>query len=66
MSSGSREKTVYWDKEGTFTNELFRYINLYDFLLGEYEWIQQESTFWTRNLWDSAGGLYKCELSVDG
>jgi FkbM family methyltransferase len=25
-------------------------------LLGDYQWIQQESTFWSRTLWDAAGG----------
>jgi len=27
-----------------------------DFLQGRYQWIQQESTFWRRSLWDRAGG----------
>ncbi|HSV26304.1 MAG TPA: glycosyltransferase, partial [Sedimentisphaerales bacterium] len=26
------------------------------FLSGDYKWIQQESTFWTRSLWDRSGG----------
>lgn len=30
--------------------------NLYDFLSGNYRWIQQESIFWKRELWDSVGG----------
>lgn len=30
--------------------------NIYDFLLGDWGVIQQESTFWRRNLWDAAGG----------
>ena len=28
-----------------------------DFLMGDYKWISQESTFWRRCLWDKAGGL---------
>lgn len=30
--------------------------NLYDLLAGNYRSIQQESVFWRRSLWDSAGG----------
>jgi glycosyltransferase involved in cell wall biosynthesis len=43
-------------------------VNQYDYLLGRYEWIQQESVFWTRSLWEDAGGRiaddYK--LMIDG
>jgi len=28
----------------------------YDILGGDFKWIQQESTFWRRNLWEQAGG----------
>lgn len=31
-------------------------INLYDVLAGDYRWIQQESVFWRRTLWERAGG----------
>jgi glycosyltransferase involved in cell wall biosynthesis len=30
--------------------------NVYDFLAGKHRWIQQESVFWRRTLWDRAGG----------
>lgn len=30
--------------------------NTYDFLAGDYRWIQQESVFWRRSLWEKAGG----------
>ena len=30
--------------------------NLYDYLVGDWAVIQQESTFWRRSLWDAAGG----------
>ena len=43
-------------------------LNQYDYLLGRYEWIQQESVFWTRSLWEDAGSSiaddYK--LMIDG
>jgi glycosyltransferase involved in cell wall biosynthesis len=30
--------------------------NVYDVLAGDYRWIQQESVFWRRSLWEQAGG----------
>lgn len=30
--------------------------NIYDVLAGDYRWIQQESVFWRRGLWERAGG----------
>jgi glycosyltransferase involved in cell wall biosynthesis len=30
--------------------------NVYDVLAGDYRWIQQESVFWRRELWERAGG----------
>jgi len=30
--------------------------NCYDILAGDYRWIQQESVFWRRSLWERAGG----------
>ena len=32
------------------------YFNVYDVLAGRYRWIQQESVFWRRSLWERAGG----------
>jgi hypothetical protein len=39
-----------------------------DYLRGNYRWIQQESTFWSRDLWLRAGGRLddSCRLAVDG
>src|ERR1051326_2778110 len=36
--------------------------NIYDIVGGKYKWLQQESIFWKRSLWDKAGG--KLDLSV--
>jgi hypothetical protein len=33
-----------------------RYFNVYDILAGNYRWVQQESVFWRRSLWERAGG----------
>jgi hypothetical protein len=44
--------------------------NRYDFLGGRYRWLQQESVFWRRSLWDSAGGRidpaarYACDYAL--
>ncbi|BDX00675.1 glycosyltransferase [Maricaulis maris] len=34
------------------------------FLAGDHLWIQQESTFWRRSLWDEAGGLLDTRFKV--
>lgn len=34
----------------------------FNFYLKEYQWIQQESTFWKRSLWEKAGGYIKRDL----
>lgn len=36
--------------------------NVYDVINGDYRWIQQESVFWRRSLWDKAGG--KLDISI--
>jgi len=33
---------------------------------GDYKWIQQESTFWRRSLWDKAGGKLDTTLKLAG
>lgn len=44
------------------------YINKWDFMGGRYQWIQQESTFWRRSLWNKAGGRIDDSgtLMIDG
>ena len=39
----------------------------YKFFSGHYQWIQQESTFWSRELWNKAGGYIdkNCKLAGD-
>ena len=43
--------------------------NIQDFLNDRHEWIQQESTFWKRSLWEKAGGCineeYKFSIDTD-
>ena len=38
------------------------YWNLYDFLSGNYRWLQQESIFWRRSLWDKSGANLNAEI----
>ena len=38
----------------------------YRYLMQDYEWIQQESTYWTRDLWESAGGYISTEYKYAG
>ncbi len=35
-----------------------------DFLAGDYRWLQQESTFWRRPLWEQAGGALDTRLRL--
>lgn len=46
----------WWNSAGAMTSASRVPINIFDFLLGRYAWIQQESVFWRRELWDKAGG----------
>ncbi len=46
----------FWDLPGRLINVTAKHKSLYDYLLGDYRWIQQESVFFTRNLWERAGG----------
>ena len=39
-------------------------VNLYDYLIGDWPVIQQESTFWRRRLWESVGSGLNEELSI--
>lgn len=56
------------DAQGRIVQFFRRYTNVYDFLMGRYEGIQQEGTFWRRSLWDAAGGSINGDyrFMVDG
>lgn len=57
----------FWNKDDERTAIDIEYKNIYDFMLGRYKWIGQESTFWRRSLWEAAGGRIndKYRLMVD-
>jgi glycosyltransferase involved in cell wall biosynthesis len=44
-----------WSSDDVLSSYPKGHRNMYDFVLGRYAWIQQESTFWRRSLWDRAG-----------
>ncbi|MDH5680485.1 MAG: glycosyltransferase [Spirochaetota bacterium] len=61
-------KNTWFDKKGQIVNAKMVYKNIFNFLTNDYKWIQQESTFWKRSLWENAGGYInlKYEFMVDG
>ncbi|MBB5352648.1 glycosyltransferase involved in cell wall biosynthesis [Haloferula luteola] len=59
----------WWNAQGIMTHAERTPKNIHDFLLGRYYgWIQQESVFWRRSLWEAAGGYISQDkkLMVDG
>lgn len=61
-------KNTWWDKEGNLKEEKVVLKNFYDFIFGNYAWVQQESTFWKRSLWEKSGGEINEEVKfmIDG
>jgi glycosyltransferase involved in cell wall biosynthesis len=61
-------KNSWIDKSGRLEDVRFSFINIYSYLLFDYKWIQQESVFWRRSLWEKSGAFIneKMELMVDG
>lgn len=57
-----------WNWRGTMINTRKQPKNIYDYLTGNFRWIQQESVFWRRSLWEKAGGYINDDykLMVDG
>lgn len=52
----------FWNRQGQMIDASETRKNVYDYLTGNYAWIQQESVFWRRSLWDKAGGKITEEL----
>lgn len=61
IPSSYDEKGRMFETKPTLKNKL-------DFALGKYQWIQQESVFWRRSLWERAGGTMNTDyrFMVDG
>jgi len=58
----------WWNSNGEMIGAQRGAKNIYDFLLGRYEWIQQESVFWRKELWEKAGACIHRDYKfmVDG
>lgn len=59
---------AWWNENGVMTTARRWPKNIHDYSLGNYQWIQQESVFWRRSLWDKAGSRINTDyrLMVDG
>jgi glycosyltransferase involved in cell wall biosynthesis len=57
-----------WNDKGALLPVTLPPKNIFDFLDDDFEWIQQESVFWRRRLWDKAGGRVdeSYKFMVDG
>jgi len=53
------------DDEGKIVNAHLRMKSIYDYLIGDWQVIQQESTFWRRSLWERTGGHLKEQWAFD-
>jgi glycosyltransferase involved in cell wall biosynthesis len=49
------------NQRGEIVNSKLRLKHLYDFLIGDWKVIQQESTFWRRSLWEKTGSKLEGE-----
>jgi hypothetical protein len=60
-------RASFYNDEGTIVDvkDLKKWCKL-NYYLGEYQWIQQESVFWRRNLWLKAGSKINTELKYAG
>lgn len=54
--------TAIDEKGRTIHTGVGRNWSKYDFLTSDYKWIQQESTFWRRSLWEKAGRTFDLSL----
>tara|TARA_R110001606_G_scaffold101051_5_gene221960 strand:- start:5880 stop:12236 length:6357 start_codon:yes stop_codon:yes gene_type:complete len=52
------------EEDGTWKLHNLRKWSRVRFLSGNYRWIQQESTFWRRSLWERAGGGLSREIDL--
>jgi len=57
----------WFDEQGkAVETSLSKKWSKYDYYLGDYKWIQQESVFWRRSLWEKAGGCMNIDLKYSG
>jgi glycosyltransferase involved in cell wall biosynthesis len=59
--------STHWDEYGRGINANYSYnFTRYDFLMGNFKWIQQESCFFRRQLWEKAGAYIDNTLLYAG
>jgi glycosyltransferase involved in cell wall biosynthesis len=59
--------STQWDEYGRCINiSQSRKFTRYDFLIGDFKWVQQESCFWRRSLWEKAGSHVDAALLYAG
>jgi glycosyltransferase involved in cell wall biosynthesis len=59
--------STHWDEYGRCINvSQSRKFTRYDFLIGDFKWLQQESCFWRRSLWEKAGSYVDAALRYAG
>lgn len=58
----------WWNRRGQMVKTSQNPKNIYDYLTGNYGWIQQESVFWRRSIWEEAGASLSKDYKfmVDG
>lgn len=60
-------RPISWDNKGRMIDiGLIRRWNKRHFYTHRYQWIQQESTYWHRELWERAGGQLNTNLRLAG
>jgi glycosyltransferase involved in cell wall biosynthesis len=60
-------RATFYNDEGTIVDvkDLKKW-SKYNYYTGDYKWIQQESIFWRRSLWQKAGNKINSELKLAG
>ncbi|MBX7043063.1 MAG: glycosyltransferase [Ignavibacteria bacterium] len=60
-------RASFYNDEGSIVDvKDFKKWSKLNYYLGDYQWIQQESVFWRRNLWIKAGSFINTSLKVAG
>ncbi|MBV6478469.1 MAG: hypothetical protein HGGPFJEG_01224 [Ignavibacteria bacterium] len=60
-------RASFYNDEGTIVDvKDMRKWSKFDYYTGDYKWIQQESVFWKRSLWNKAGSKINTSLKLAG
>jgi glycosyltransferase involved in cell wall biosynthesis len=58
--------SAYDELGRTIRVDRFKRWSKFNYYTGDYEWIQQESVFWRRSLWENSGSKMNVELKLAG